>query len=251
MDHSAASAEPVPTAEEGQPPAAAAKPPLDLQVEPAPAAAPAAAAPEPAVDDHRAVTLVSSAVVVGSLRDWIEYTFEITNLKSGTPRDRRGTETFTTRFSHAKKVHSLLYEVGSLDRLADSGLGFPSNFRDSMRDMTHDEANVARRGKELLDYYQKLFAHHGAAIGHRAFLPKFREAMDLSKISKTFVYCGSGFFGVVPGSAEKVTDDGAIHGFLLEQADGVTPVLTPLPCPGAMIFGLFWTGFWAFLGLSD
>jgi hypothetical protein len=65
-----------------------------------------------------------------------------------------------------------------------------------------------------------------------AFLPKFREAMQLSKVSKTFVFCGSGFFGVVPGSAEKVTDDGAIYGFLLEQPEGGPPTLTPLSCPG-------------------
>ena len=50
----------------------------------------------------------------------------------------------------AKKVHNLLYEVGSLDRLADSGLGFPSNVMDSMRDMTHDEENVTSQATSQL-----------------------------------------------------------------------------------------------------
>ena len=131
--------------------------------------------PEPALPSAtRQVTLTGHELVVGASRDHVEYTFKVTGTDAGD-------ETFTSRFSHAKRVHDQLFAEGALDRLADSGLSFPSRWLDAMRDMTHDEANVQRRGRELQAYYSELFQKHGAAIGHKEFLPVFRRAMKMAK----------------------------------------------------------------------
>eukprot|EP01046_Picozoa_sp_COSAG06_P002239 COSAG06_NODE_78_length_25492_cov_189.998307_18_plen_351_part_00 len=127
-----------------------------------------------AAQSVRQVTLTGQEVVVGATRDYVEYHFEVTGTDAGD-------ETFTSRFSHAKSVHDQLYEEGALDRFADAGLSFPSHSLDALRDMTHDEENVKRRGGELEAYYTELFQKHGVAIGHKAFLPNFRRAMDMAK----------------------------------------------------------------------
>jgi len=150
------------------PPKPAAAPASELSELP-----PAAEAPRPA-QSVRQVTLTGQEVVVGATRDYIEYTFDVTGTDAGD-------ETFTSRFSHAKSVHDQLFEEGALDRFADAGLSFPSHSLDALRDMTHDEENVKRRGEELEAYYTELFQKHGVAIGHKAFLPNFRRAMEMAK----------------------------------------------------------------------
>ena len=129
---------------------------------------------EAAATSSRQVTLIGHEVVVGPNRDHVEYTFAVTGTDAGN-------ETFTTRFSHAKYVHDRLFEEGVLDRLADASLAFPDNAVDALKDMTHDADNVERRGQELQKYYRELFTKHGAAIGHKAFLPSFRNAMSMAK----------------------------------------------------------------------
>lgn len=110
------------------------------------------------LSNPRKVTLVGHTLVVGATRDHVEYTFEVT----GAGADA---ETFTTRFSHAKSVHDQLFAQGALDRLADSSLSFPTHWSDGLKDMTHDEGNVQRRGEELRAYYTELFQKHGRRSG--------------------------------------------------------------------------------------
>ena len=129
---------------------------------------------EAAPTSSRQVICIGHEVVVGPTRDHVEYTFKVTGTDAGN-------ETFTTRFSHAKYVHDRLYEEGVLDRLADASLAFPDHAVDALKDMTHDAENVERRGQELQKYYRELFTKHGAAIGHKAFLPSFRNAMSMAK----------------------------------------------------------------------
>eukprot|EP01047_Picozoa_sp_COSAG01_P032118 COSAG01_NODE_2307_length_7944_cov_31.370045_6_plen_1082_part_00 len=60
---------------------------------------------------------------------------------------------YSVRHRTAKTVHAQLV---SQDLCAS--LQFPDAAMDKMRDMVHDEENVARRGRDLLTYYQALFA---------------------------------------------------------------------------------------------
>jgi hypothetical protein len=60
---------------------------------------------------------------------------------------------FSVRHSTAKTIHAQLASQGLC-----AGLSFPDAAMDKMRDMVHDEENVTRRGRELLAYYQALFA---------------------------------------------------------------------------------------------
>eukprot|EP01047_Picozoa_sp_COSAG01_P057490 COSAG01_NODE_6651_length_3557_cov_2.387702_1_plen_1094_part_10 len=55
--------------------------------------------------------------------------------------------------SIAKNIHTQLAKKGLC-----AGLPFSDTWKDYISDMVHDEENVARRGRELLTYYQALFA---------------------------------------------------------------------------------------------
>ena len=75
---------------------------------------------------------------------------------------------FTMRHRSAKAVHQELYQHGQ--NWARST--FPDWTTDIARDMVHDEANVARRGAELLVYFQLLFTRRDLLA-----LPQFAENM--------------------------------------------------------------------------
>ena len=46
--------------------------------------------------------------------------------------------------------------------------------------MTHDEANIQRRGAELQAYYTELFQNHGEGIEHKTVLLAFRKVMAMA-----------------------------------------------------------------------
>jgi hypothetical protein len=58
---------------------------------------------------------------------------------------------FALRFSAALEVHK------ASPRELSSSITFPSWTGDSVRDMTHNDANAERRGQELLEYYRAVF----------------------------------------------------------------------------------------------
>ena len=79
---------------------------------------------------------------------------------------------FTVRFRQAKEVHDEI--VAAVPRLRQT-LKFPNVKTDAFRDMVYDEANVARRGNDLLLYYRALFRQ----LEHLAGQPMFTDRMGI------------------------------------------------------------------------
>jgi hypothetical protein len=77
----------------------------------------------------------------------VEYTFTISLCGEAVNE-------MVVQHSIAKQIHAQLVKQGVC-----AGLQFSDTWKDyMMSDMVHDEENVARRGRELLTYYQALFA---------------------------------------------------------------------------------------------
>ena len=81
---------------------------------------------------------------------------------------------FSVRHRTAKTIHAQLAGQGLC-----AGLSFPDAAMDKMRDMVHDEENVARRGQALLEYYQALFARANTLA---AFAPIMGFDLDLVEL---------------------------------------------------------------------
>ena len=74
---------------------------------------------------------------------------------------------FTIRYRSASAVHEKLHAAGVV-----TGLTFPGEFGDTLRDFIHDEANWGQRAQQLTAYYQELLRRHDA-ISHEAFKANF------------------------------------------------------------------------------